>query len=171
MPHIKPLEDDQACDKAKPIFDNIQSDFGSVPNFYRTMGHNPTVLEAFLQKYISIHQDLPDKFRELAYLKSSLVNNCSYCTHYHQQLGKQAGLTEEQIAAAEDFSDSEHFDDQEKAVLRFAEQLTRLAHVDDAVTNELMDFLSSSQMVVLAATVGVANFTNRFNNALGIELP
>ena len=56
-------------------------------------------------------------------------------------------------------------------VLRFAEQLTRNVKVDADTVNELKSFLNDAQLVVLAAAVGQANFTNRFNEAFAVELP
>ncbi len=71
----------------------------------------------------------------------------------------------------DDYASSDQFDTQEKAVLRFAEQLTRNARVDADTVNELKGFLNDAQLVVLAAAVGQANFTNRFNEAFAVELP
>ncbi len=80
-------------------------------------------------------------------------------------------MNEAQIAAMDDYASSDQFDAQEKAVLRFAEQLTRNARVDADTVTELKDFLNDAQLVVLAAAVGQANFTNRFNEAFAVELP
>ncbi len=80
-------------------------------------------------------------------------------------------MNEAQIAAMDDYASSDQFDAQEKAVLRFAEQLTRNARVDADTVTELKGFLNNAQLVVLAAAVGQANFTNRFNEAFAVELP
>ena len=80
-------------------------------------------------------------------------------------------MNEAQIAAMDDYASSDQFDAQEKAVLRFAEQLTQSARVDADTVNELKVFLNDAQLVVLAAAVGQANFTNRFNEAFAVELP
>ncbi len=56
-------------------------------------------------------------------------------------------------------------------MLRYAEQLTAKASVDDDTVSQLKSFLTDEQLVELAATVGLANFTNRFNHGLGVELP
>ena len=71
----------------------------------------------------------------------------------------------------DDYASSDQFDAQEKAVLQFAEQLTRNAKVDADTVNELKGFLNDAQLVVLAAAIGQANFTNRFNTAFAVELP
>ena len=80
-------------------------------------------------------------------------------------------MNEAQIAAMNDYASSDQFDAQEKAVLRFAEQLTQDVRVDADTVSELKGFLNDAQMVVLAAAVGQANFTNRFNEAFEVELP
>ena len=71
----------------------------------------------------------------------------------------------------DDYASSDQFDVQEKAVLRFADQLTQSARVDADTVNELKGFLNDAQLVVLAAAVGQANLTNRFNEAFAVELP
>ena len=55
--------------------------------------------------------------------------------------------------------------------MQFAEQLTRKSKVDADTVTKLKDILNDAQLVVLAATVGQANFTNRFNGAFAVELP
>ena len=80
-------------------------------------------------------------------------------------------MNDAQIAAMDDYASSDQFDVQEKGVLRFAEQLTRNARVDADTVTELKDFLNDAQLVVLAAAVGQANLTNRFNEAFAVELP
>ena len=80
-------------------------------------------------------------------------------------------MNEAQIAAMDDYASSDQFDAQEKAVLQFSEQLTQGVRVDADTVNELKGFLNDAQLVVLAAAVGQANFTNRFNEAFAVELP
>ena len=78
MPHIAPLTDEQAPQTAKPLFDAIQGKLGMVLNIFRTMAHVPKVLEATLKMNEAIQQELPPKLRELAYLKTSMLNDCDY---------------------------------------------------------------------------------------------
>ena len=68
------------------------------------------------------------------------------------------------------FEDSPHFDQRDKAVLRFAEGMTRTpAEVSEDVFAELASFLSSAQIVELTAAVALENFRARFNCALKVE--
>jgi alkylhydroperoxidase family enzyme len=86
-------------------------------------------------------------------------------------LGRKAGLTEEQLQSLDHYEQSGAFNDLEKLVLRFAEQWTREGKADSAVVTALTQKLSPTQLVVLAATVGTANWTNRFNETFDIQLP
>ena len=56
-------------------------------------------------------------------------------------------------------------------MLRFAEQWTRQGRVAGDVLEQLEQNLSPAQLVTLAATVGLANWTNRFNETFGVQLP
>ena len=63
------------------------------------------------------------------------------------------------------------FSELEKDVLRFAEQWTRLGKVESGVLERLSRGLTPGQLTVLAATVGLANWTSRFNETFGVQLP
>ncbi|MBI2205350.1 MAG: carboxymuconolactone decarboxylase family protein [Candidatus Rokubacteria bacterium] len=79
-------------------------------------------------------------------------------------------MTDEQIVALTFYERSPLFDDREKAVIRFADQVTRAAAtVRDADLEALRAFLSEDQIVELTLVVAVANFTNRMNDALRAE--
>ncbi len=68
------------------------------------------------------------------------------------------------------FQRSGAFDAKEKAVLLFAERIARgPAAMRDASLEELKPFFSADQIVELALVACVANFTNRFNDALQVE--
>ena len=171
MPHVRPLAKHQAPEAAKPLLEAIEEKFGRSLNLFGTLAHQPDVASGLAKINDGIHEDLPDRFRELAYLKASTINGCEYCGHYHTKAAKKTGVTDGQIAALDDFAGSDAFDDQDKAVLAYADQLTRTAKVDADVVRKLKDFLDDRQLVTLAATVALANFTNRVNHGLDIDLP
>ncbi|HKW98996.1 MAG TPA: hypothetical protein VJN43_14750 [Bryobacteraceae bacterium] len=59
------------------------------------------------------------------------------------------------------------FDEKEKATLLYADRVTRgAAAVRDGALEELKKYFSEEQIVELTLVVCVANFTNRFNDAL-----
>ena len=66
---------------------------------------------------------------------------------------------------------SSAYSDLEKNVLRFAEQWTRQGKVEAGLMHQLARSLSPAQIVTLAATVGLANWTNLFNESFDVQLP
>lgn len=171
MPHVQPLNIETAPEKSKPILEAIKEKFGKSLNLFNTLAYQPDVLGGVTQINDGIRNDLPDKLREFAYFKSSQINKCDYCSYYHREAAKKAGASDSQLDAIDRFAQSDAFDEQEKAVLAYAEQLTSKAHVDDATVETLKQSLNEKQLVSLAATVALANFTNRVNHGLDIELP
>lgn len=171
MPLLNPLSDAQATDAAKSAFRAIHGKFGAVPNIFRAMGHSPEVLQATLAFNEAIKSDLDPKLRELAYLKASQLNKCGYCTHYHRISGQKAGLSEAQVRDLAEFETSPAYTDVDKDVLRFAQEWTQHGKASAEVVQRLARTLTPGQIVVLAATLGLANWTNRFNESFGNELP
>jgi len=171
MPHLLPLSNDEATPEARASLENLQAKLGRVPNMYRTFAHSPKVLDAAVSMARAIRADLDAKFRELAYLKVTQLTDCHVCRHYHVALGRRAGLAEEQIDCLDRYEVSGAYSESEKDVLRFTEQWTNTGRVNGDVLERLKLSLSAEHLVLLAATVAQANFTSRFNNVFGVELP
>lgn len=80
------------------------------------------------------------------------------------------GISEEKIRALTFYQRSNLFDEKEKAVILFAERLTRGASaVRQGTLEDLKKHFSEDQIVELALVACVANFTNRFNDGLQLE--
>jgi alkylhydroperoxidase family enzyme len=85
-------------------------------------------------------------------------------------VGRDAGITDAQLEELAAFETSPHFDRREKAVLRYAEGMTRTpADVSDTVFEEVRTLFSTEQIVELTAAIALENFRARFNCALKIE--
>ena len=85
-------------------------------------------------------------------------------------VGRDAGITDEQLGELAGFETSPHFDRREKAVLRYAEVMTRTpAEVSDAVFAEVRALFTSEQIIELTAAIALENFRARFNCALKVE--
>ncbi len=80
-------------------------------------------------------------------------------------------MSEAQVKDLERYERSTAFTEQEKHVVQFADQWTREGKASAELVRELAKSLSPTQLVTLAATVALANWTNRFNETFAIELP
>ncbi len=79
-------------------------------------------------------------------------------------------MPKEKFDALPDYKTSPLFSDPERLVIRYAEEMTRNVHVDGALVEALKRHLSPEALVQLTLSIAAANFTNRFNEALGTEL-
>ena len=78
MPLLEPVGDDTTSEPAKATFEKLHAKLKMVPNIFRTMAHAPEVLDATLTFNASFQSGLDPKLRELAYLKTSVINECHY---------------------------------------------------------------------------------------------
>ncbi len=80
MAAVNPLTKEKAGPEAQELFDSLSKRFGKMPNFFATMAHRPNVLKAFLPFYGSVVGEgtVEARYKELAYLKTSLLNGCEY---------------------------------------------------------------------------------------------
>jgi len=80
------------------------------------------------------------------------------------------GLTTAQLEGLDNHQDNPaEFNEIERLVIRYAEQLTATAATDEALDADLRKHLSDRELVELAVTVATANATTRICNALKIE--
>jgi uncharacterized peroxidase-related enzyme len=136
--------------------------------FFRVMANRPEVLKNFPALYGAIMGpgSVDRRTKEMAYLATSFANRCAFCTAAHVAGAKKAGMTEDEINAIREERDG-GFSDTERGVLAYARELTRTA--DAAGTRELLrGKFNDEQVVEITLVVAMANFTNRFNNGLGI---
>src|SRR5580704_15247533 len=98
---VSPLTREQAAPELQKTFDALAARAGKVPNIFATMAHRPDVLNTFLPLYKAIVNQgtVEAKYKELAYLRVSMVNGCEYCNKAHVASCKRAGVTAEQVEA------------------------------------------------------------------------
>jgi uncharacterized peroxidase-related enzyme len=140
------------------------------PNhFFRTMANRPEALKAFVPFYGAIMGPGPveRRIKELVYLTVSYANECPYCLAAHTAGGRKAGITEDEMRAVQTEQDHS-FSAPERAAIQYARELTQTA--DAAETRAaLAEHFDDEQIVEITLVAAMANFTNRFNNGLGLQ--
>ena len=85
-------------------------------------------------------------------------------------VGREQGITDEQLAELANFEQSTNFAPRDKAILRYAEGMTRTpADVSEKVFNDLKQYFNTAGIVELTAMIAFENLRARFNRALHIE--
>jgi 4-carboxymuconolactone decarboxylase len=113
--------------------------------------------------------NVPERTKVLAELKAATLTNCEYCIDIGSQIGRRAGLGDEELLALPRYRDSELFTAQEKLVLDYAVAMSRTpVDVSDELFARLQDNFDEKQIVELTNVIAVENMRGRFNLALGI---
>ena len=62
------------------MYDGLTQKFGKLPNIFGLMARRPDALAAFLPFFGAVMQGgtVEARYKELAYLKTSMVNGCEY---------------------------------------------------------------------------------------------
>jgi uncharacterized peroxidase-related enzyme len=139
------------------------------PNtFFRAMAHRPEVLKNFPPLYSAVVGPgaVPRRVKELVYLACSYTNSCAYCISSHLPGARKAGVTEAEIGALEAGQDSA-LPAAERAAVEYSRELTRTARAA-TTRDKLAAHFNDEQIVEITLVAAMANFTNRFNNGLGI---
>jgi alkylhydroperoxidase family enzyme len=80
MAVVNPLPKEKAASEVRETLEALTKQFGRIPNIFATMAHRPNVLKNFLPLYGAIIDEgtVEARYKELAYLKTSLINGCEY---------------------------------------------------------------------------------------------
>ena len=78
-------------------------------------------------------------------------------------LGRAAGLSEDKLAhLGDDPLPDGMYDDDEAAIVRYAQRSTRMAVIDDQTYGDLAAHFTPEQLIEICFTVGLSNMINRF---------
>ncbi len=163
-------------DLAEPdrvIFDNLAAERGgTVGNIFRALAHTPNLLRRFLGLGGELRNatTLDPKLRELAIVTVGRLTDAQYEFVHHWNLARRVGVTHEQLEALADFEKSQHFNDQERSVIRYAIEATNNVRVSDATWNALKSFLDTRRIMELVQNVAFYNMVVRVLVPVGVEL-
>jgi uncharacterized peroxidase-related enzyme len=171
-PKISRLDRDQVNAETGEIYDRYMQQRGNVPNMFRTVAHRPEIFQTMIAHFEAILNTgtLPLKLKELAIVRTSQLNRCSYCLASHSRICKKLGWSDDQLIHLADYSERTDFTHEEKVALQLAEWMTRNeGPLTEEQWQEVRDVYSEGEVVELMTAIGLFNYFNRFNNLLDME--
>jgi len=171
MARIPYVEKEAAPEEVKALYEQLEAKFGFVPNVLKAMANSPAFLLGFVP-FLSAALGptaVDQRLKELAVLTTTKLNGCTYCTSHHTSLGKRAGLTDDKIEAATD-PESPALDEVEKAVVRFAKEVTEDVSASEESLNELRKHFNNSQIAEINLVVGCYSVLTRFADTFKVDL-
>jgi alkylhydroperoxidase family enzyme len=167
-----PLIDDTQQPELKALADRIRKERGGrLFNLYRVLLNNPRIAEGWLALFTAIRQqsELDGRYRELAIMLVAVVNRADYEYVQHVPFALKAGLTQAQLDGLRDWRNCALFEDADRAVLEYAEVMTRSVQVPDEVFAAVARHFDDRQTVELTATIAGYNLVSRFLEALQVD--
>jgi len=172
MARVSFVEKGQGHPMVEDLYQKIEARGRSVINLYKVLGHCPYIGLNWqrLGNSLLTGEELPARLREIAILRVGSLVGSEYEFTQHTRRGIQEGLTKEQITAIHEWKDSPLFDEQERAVLAYADEVERYIRVTDETFDRLRGFLSEHAIVELTVVIGYYGMVSRFLIALDVEL-
>lgn len=174
MALVAPLADEDFNPELLEFVQFFKGPLGVIPNSVRTMARRPEVARAFTNLNVAVMKceaGVTPEFKRLIGYVTSYVSGCRYC-QAHTILGSERfGSTEERLNDVWNFADSPHFDEAEKAALRFARAAATVPNeVDETIADDLRAYWDDGEIVEITAVIALFGYLNRWNDSMGSAL-
>jgi 4-carboxymuconolactone decarboxylase len=145
---------------------------GTHMNIYRMLANSENGLKGFIRmgNALLYRCELDPVLRELAIMRVGRLSRAAYEVFQHERIGREAGVTEEKIAALRDATiEAPAFTDNEKAVLRFTDDVVRNVRASDKTLKPVEAILSRGALVELTLTIGYYMMVCRLLETTGVD--
>ncbi|HKV53461.1 MAG TPA: carboxymuconolactone decarboxylase family protein [Candidatus Binataceae bacterium] len=113
---------------------------------------------------------LDKKLREIAILRNARVSGSLYEYTQHVPIAKSTGLSDEQIAAIDTWDGAKCFNDLERLVLRFTDEVARNVKGTHETLEALKKHLGPGEIVELIMAIGFWGMVARILETTEVEL-
>jgi alkylhydroperoxidase family enzyme len=145
---------------------------GRLINVYKLLLHSPALAETWFTHNNAVRwkTGLDGRLRELVIIRIGHLTHVSYIVGQHvPNLALQEGLTLGECEALKDWEGSALFGARDRAVLGYADSMTRDIQVPDAVFAGLRPHFDERGIVELTVLIGTYNMHARVMQALEID--
>lgn len=167
-PRIPPLTDPSP--EVAEVLDKTKVRPGPPANIFATMAHHPRLLKRFnvLGGLFLARGVVPVRDRELVILRTGWLTRCEYEFGQHTLIGRQAGLTDEEIHRLTE-PDGE-WPEAEALLIRLADEMHREQDVSDELWAALSQRWSPAELIELVTLVGFYRMVAGFLKATRVQL-
>ena len=146
---------------------------GKLINIYRMLLNAPPLAESWFNHSNTVRwkTSLDGRLREIVIIRMGHLTNAQYVLRQHvPALALAEGLSLAECDALADWRRSTLFSERERAVLAYADTMTRDIAVQDAVFNEVKRHFNTREIVELTVLIGTYNMNARVLQALELDL-
>jgi AhpD family alkylhydroperoxidase len=167
IPYVKPDEHPELRELAQQI---CEQRGGHVSELYAMLLNSPPVCAGWLHLLTAVRHEskLPGIHREAVIVRVAIVNEAHYEYKSHANLLLKEGMTQQQLDALADWENSNLLDPALRAVLAYADAMTRNIKVSNETFEAVRAFYDNRQIMELTALVAAYNLVSRFLVALEV---
>lgn len=171
MPRLPLLPLEKMPEKTRNMITGGKSELKGL-NINRMVAHAEKNARHFMRLGNSLltQAKLDARLRELTILRVATLCRCHYEWYQHEIIARQVGVPDEQIAAVKEELDSPIFNDLERTVLRYTDEVTLNVKSTDHTFDELAKSLSHQELVELTLTIGFYNLVARILENTEVEV-
>ncbi len=142
-------------------------------NIFRVLLHRPKTAKALSDLLVSMlfGAELEDRLRELVIMRIGWATGSDYEWTQHWALARERfGCSETDLLELRQWRDSQHFGDEEKAVLEATDQLLETGHLDATHFARCFELFGRDATIELVTAVGAWRMISKITKALEIPL-
>jgi len=172
MARVSLIEKEQAPPEVREIFQKIEDNGARVLNLYKVVANSPGLLLNFIRLGNSVigRTELPPRLREIVILRVARLTGSEYEWAQHAPVALQAGVSQRQLDNISDWKNSAEFNNEERAVLQYTDEVAQKVKVADHTFNTLKNFFSEQAIVELTMTIGYYEMAARLLVPLQVEV-
>ncbi len=159
---------------AKSLSTDTQTVLGKMPplNIFRMMAGGEGLLQAFTRmgNYILFKSKLNPILREIAIIRAGVLSKAKYEVHQHERIGRDLGMSEALITAIHAGADAAAFDDLQRMVMRYTDDVLKNVRASDQTFVPLAKQLSLQEMQELTVTIGYYMMVSRFLETFDVDI-
>ena len=135
----------------KQMWDQTRARGGQILNLHYTMGNAPKIAQAEQNLTYALRFDAksPRALRELAIMRTGQRLNAPYELHAHEPLLIACGYSRAQIDALPKWRESKLFDEKQRALLAYVDEVDGGGNVSDATFAEMKKHFTAEEILEL----------------------
>ena len=172
-PRIEPLDDGEIGVRARELLEKLRAaysggDPGEIHATFRTLFRHHDATQAYLELgvLLTLEPALAPRDKELAILRTAWLCGAPVAWGEHVENGKKAGLTAQDIERLTLGPAAPGWSDEDRAIVRAAEELHGDAMISDETWAALAARLDERQLIELPIVVGHYHMTAFLQNTL-----
>jgi 4-carboxymuconolactone decarboxylase len=141
-------------------------------NLFRMMAGGENLLRAFVQlgNHLLFKSKLSPVLREIAILRVGVLSGARYEVFHHERIARDLGMTEVQLAAIRQGPDHPAFDDLQRLVMRYTDDVVRNIRASDETFDAVRARLSLQELQELTVAIGYYMTASRFLENFGVDI-